>query len=318
LQISPNPTDTTDFKPYVQKIKGLGFEMPMMPIPAGRFKMGSPDSEKGRDTDESPVQTIELNAFWMSATEVTFDQFEYYRDEDQDAAPVPDAITRPSPPYIDLTLGMGKQGGFPANSMSPYAATMFCKWLYGKTGVFYRLPTEAEWEYACRAGSETLYPFGTDAKKLKDYAWFAGNSDDKYHKVGLLKPNNWGLYDMLGNVLDWTLDEYQNPASAGKNTPLFTKGSPLHKESSGLDSIGGEKVNLRFARCLKGGCYHDKPAELRPAARRPADPIWNRRDPQVPKSKWWNADAPFVGFRLVCPYQQPSPAEAQAFFDRYL
>ena len=132
-----------------------------------------------------------------------------FADEQTDKEPKPDGITRPSPPYIDFTLGMGKAGGFPANSMSQYAALMYCKWLYKKTGVFYRLPTEAEWEYAARAGSETAYPFGNDDKQLGDYAWYAANSENKYHKVMEKKPNAWGLYDMCGNVAEWTLDQYK-------------------------------------------------------------------------------------------------------------
>ncbi|MGX5818222.1 formylglycine-generating enzyme family protein [Chitinophaga lutea] len=293
------------FSAYEQKIPGSEVTIKMVPIKGGEFLLGSPAGEKGRSEDEGPQKKVKIDPFWMGAYEVTFDQYDLYADKDKDATPLPDGMTRPSPPYIDLTLGMGKSGGFPANSMSQYGALMYCKWLYGKTGVFYRLPTEAEWEYACRAGSTTAYPFGDDASKLGDYAWMVSNSGDAYHKTGEKKPNAWGLYDMLGNVAEWTLDQYDAEA--------YKKAAASNPWSVPTD---------KTPRTLKGGTYLDEPELLRAASRLKSNEGWNDRDPQIPKSKWWNADAPFVGFRLVRPLKQPSKAEAEKFFaetvDKYV
>jgi formylglycine-generating enzyme required for sulfatase activity len=293
----------TAFKPYDQTLEGTTISLKMMPIPAGSFTMGSLDKEKGHETDESPVKKVQIDSFWMAAYELSFDIYSYYMDEEKDPSPKPkpDAISRPSPPYIDLTQGMGKYGGYPANSMSQYNALMFCKWLYLKTGVFYRLPTEAEWEYACRAGSTTAYPHGKDPKQLKEFAWYDKSSEDKYHKIGLLKPNAWGLYDMLGNVAEWTLDEYRDDYFK-----IIAENNPSVLPTS------------RHPRTLKGGSYQDTETDVRPANRIKSDPIWNRRDPQIPKSKWWNADAPFIGFRVIKPLKQPNAAEIEAFFKKYL
>lgn len=290
-----------DLKTYDQTVTGTDIKMTMVAIPAGSFTMGSSEKEKGHEADESPVKKVQVDAFWMGAHEMTFDIYAYYMDEEKDSAPKPDAISRPSPPYIDLTQGMGKYGGFPANSMSQYNALMFCKWLYLKTGVFFRLPTEAEWEYAARAGNNTVYPHGKDGKQLKEYAWYDKNSEDKYHKIGELKPNAWGLYDMLGNVAEWTLDEYR---------------SDYFKIIA--DANPSVLPTARHPRTVRGGSYQDNETDLRPANRIQSDPIWNRRDPQIPKSKWWNADAPFVGFRIIRPYTQPTKDEIDAFFKQYL
>lgn len=286
------------FEAYSQQIPGTDVSFKMVAIKGGSFKLGSPDNEKGRNKDEGPAKNVQISDFWMGATEVTFDEYDIYSDAEKDKTPVPDGMTRPSPPYIDLTLGMGKSGGFPANSMSQYGALMYCKWLYIKTGIFYRLPTAAEWEYACRAGAATAYPFGADAGQLKDYAWYKENSDQKYHKVGQLKPNAWGLYDMLGNVEEWTLDQYEeNGVATAKDQDPWTV------------------PTAKTPRLLKGGSFQDEAPLLRSAARLKSDPIWNRRDPQIPKSAWWNADAPFVGFRIVRPVKQPTAAEAEQFFE---
>ena len=289
------------FEKYEQAIPGSPVKFEMVPVKAGSFKMGS---KMSKQADEKPEHEVTLSAFWMGAKEVTHDEFALYlNDETYAENSDVDAITRPSRPYIEMTLGMGKEGGFPANSMKQHGAIMYCKWLYEKTGIFYRLPTEAEWEYACRAGSTTLYPFGNDSSQLKDYAWYAANSGDRYQKAGLKKPNAWGLYDMLGNVQEWVLDQY---SAEGYAQLKDKRVDPINTPTS------------KHPLVVRGGDYNDPASALTSANREASDLIWNRRDPQIPKSKWWNADAPFVGFRIVRPVKQPTKEEAEKFFETYL
>ena len=302
--------DTVETKPidsYSQSIPGTDASFQMVMIPGGTFTIGSSDSEVGRREDESPQRPVKIDSFWMGKFEVTFDVYEYFREKDKDNDSTAsstgtysaDAATRPSPPYEDPTFGMGKYG-YPAVSMTQFAALQFCKWLYQKTGVFYRLPTEAEWEYACRAGSESAFYFGDDTTQLGDYAWYFENSDGAYHKVGEKKPNAYGLYDMHGNIAEWTLDQYTKDFYAGldsaKNTGVWAKPKKLHP------------------RTVKGGSWDDDMDALRSAARTRSDMKWKRRDPQLPKSFWWNTDSPFVGFRLVKPAKKMTPEEIAKFW----
>jgi formylglycine-generating enzyme required for sulfatase activity len=291
------------FQPYEQQIPNSKVSFRMIPVPAGSFLMGSPEKEKGHKADEGPATKVAVDSFWMEEHEVTYDEYILFQDEERDPEPKPDGITRPSPPYVDFTLGMGKSGGFPANSMSQYGAVMYCQWLYKKTGIFYRLPTEAEWEYACRAGSSDTYPFGSDEQELGKYAWYESNSQNKYHAVKQLQPNAWGFYDMLGNVAEWTLDQY---------LPDY------FKQVATQDRNPFMKPLTKYPLTLRGGDYKDDAIELRSAARIPSDRRWNARDPQIPKSKWWNADAPFIGFRIVRPLKQPTAAEANLFYSELL
>lgn len=292
----------TSFAPYDQQIEGTNVSFKMMPVAGGTFLMGSNDSKSQRP-NEGPATKVSVDSFWMEEHEVTYDEYILFADEQFDATPKPDGITRPSPPYIDFTLGMGKGGGYPANSMSQYATMMYCKWLYKKTGIFYRLPTEAEWEYAARAGSSNIYFFGNDDKPLGDYSWYAGNSDNKYHQVKQKQPNAWGLYDMLGNVAEWTLDQYKDD---------------YFEEIKSNTTNPSIKPISKWPITLKGGTFKDASDKLRCAARIKSDLKWNARDPQIPRSKWWNTDAPFIGFRIIRPVKQPSPGEVDQFFNQYL
>ncbi len=295
-------TADTSFSSYKLLIPGTSLEYKMVPIPAGIFKMGSPATEKTRKPNEGPQKQVSISAFWMGAFEVTHDQFgTFYKDESVSQGSKADAVTRPTAQYIDLSWNMGKDGGFPVNSMSQDGALMFCRWLYEKTGVFYRLPTEAEWEYACRAGTSTAYFFGNDPSLLPQYAWFKTNSKAKYQKTGQKKPNPWGLYDILGNVSEWTLDQYQDAYfdSIKSSDPLIAP-------------------TKRYPRTTRGGSYVDEATELRSAARNHSDADWNKRDPQYPKSRWWLTDGMFVGFRIIRPLVQPSKEEAEKFYKLYL
>jgi formylglycine-generating enzyme required for sulfatase activity len=294
-----------NFKAYEQLVPGSSLPYKMVPIPAGTFLMGSSSKDQNHSADEEPQRHVDISAFWMSAYEVSRDEFDvFFKDERVSQNDAVDAVTRPSPQYIDFSLGMGKEGGYPVNSLSQHAALMYCRWLYIKTGIFFRLPTEAEWEYACRAGSTTTYYFGNDISELNKYAWYNANSENKFHKSGQKLPNAWGLYDMLGNVSEWTLDHYEEKML--ENLADKTK-DPFVKVAA-----------ARYPKVLKGGGYADDAAHLRIATRIKSDPSWNKRDPQIPKSKWWLTEASSVGFRIVRPLNQPSAEEANAFYKKYL
>jgi len=305
LSLSSAQSTAENAQNYEQDIPGSTLKTKMVAIPGGTFTMGSNSSEKNRENDEGPQRTVKISPFWMGQYEVSRDEFDvFFKDPTTIQNSEVDAVTRPSAQYIDLTWGMGKEGGYPANSMSQYTALMYCRWLYNKTGIFYRLPSEAEWEYACRAGTNTTYFFGNDPKDLPSYAWFKDNSNEKYERAGQKQPNAWGLYDMLGNVSEWTLDHYVDKS--------------LEKlQDNSTDPIPAP-IWDEYPKVLKGGSYMDAAPDLRPANKLQSDPEWNKRDPQIPKSRWWLTDAAFVGFRIVRPSKQPTPEQADQFYKSYL
>jgi sulfatase modifying factor 1 len=295
-------------KPYKQEIAGTNLRFDMVAIPGGEFLMGSATRELGRAKDEGPQHRVKISPFWMSTYEVSWDLFEPFVYKDYEARqgtdpvrPEVDAVTRPTKPYLDMTFGMGKEN-HPAVGMTQYAAVQFCKWLYARTGIFYRLPTEAEWEYACRAGANTAYSFGNKATQLGEYAWFKDNSNNETHPIGSRKPNAWGLYDMHGNVAEWTMDQY---------LPDYYQ---QFKDNIAENPIA-EPVSL-YPHAIRGGSFADASADLRSAKRSSSDPEWKKIDPQIPKSNWWFPEAPFIGIRLVRPAIPPSPEEIEAYYNR--
>jgi formylglycine-generating enzyme required for sulfatase activity len=288
-----------EMKPYEETIPGTSVKFTMVPIPGGTYTIGSPAGEKGHKPDEGPPRQITIQPFWMGKFEVTWSEYDLYafsldiKKEGEEAIKAAadkalDGVTRPTPPYTDMTFGYGHDG-YPALCMTHHAAIEYCRWLSARTGKGYRLPTEAEWEYACRAGTTTAYSFGDDPAKLDEYAWSADNSDGKPHPVGQKKPNPWGLYDMHGNVAEWTIDHYNKDQYATY---------PADKPTLEPFLLPTEK---RFPHVARGGSWDDDPPLLRSAARKPSNREWLRQDPQRPQSIWWLTEGVFVGFRVIRP-----------------
>ena len=269
--------------PYSVTIPSTTVSYSMVPIAAGQFMMGSKEKP-----DEQPLHTVKLDGFWMQAHEVTWDEYRLFMFANQagDTANkdnTVDAVSRPTHPYVEMSFGMGING-FPAISMTQHAANKYAEWLSAKTGEFYRLPTEAEWEYACRAGIDT------PPADLKDVAWYSANSGGKYQKVETKKPNAWGLYDMLGNVMEWTLDAYA-PYQAGSETDPWVR------------------PTAPYPITVRGGSWNDPADQVTCGVRVASDASWKQQDPQLPKSIWYETDAQWLGFRLIRPVKLPSADE---------
>ena len=291
-----------EFEAYDQAVPDSDTSLRMMPIRAGEFSMGTPPDETGRNADEGPMRTVRVEAFWMGAHEVSWDAFRQFMLREADVYIDPDgvaaAVSSPTPPYVEMSFGMGISG-YPAISMTQHAASKYAQWLSAKTGRFYRLPTEAEWEYACRSGTRTAYGFGDDPATLDDYGWFGENSGGQYRPLGTKRPNAWGLYDMHGNVWEWTLDRYEEAYPNSETTAV----APW------------ERADRLYPRVARGGSWMDSAASLRCGARRASNEAWKVQDPQLPKSIWYHTDAPWLGFRLVRPVELPSAEMMYAYWN---
>jgi formylglycine-generating enzyme required for sulfatase activity len=282
-----------DLQPYVETIPGTELTIEMVPIPGGSFQLGSPEDETDRSADEGPPVEVSVGPFWMAKYEVTWDLYDAFRatgrtdsatDADSGDILEVDAVTRPTNRYGDESFGFGK-GRRPVVGISHHAAMEFARWLSVITGKAYRLPTEAEWEYACEAGTTSAYSFGDDPSELDTYAWYADNSDFETQPVGRKLPNPWGVHDLHGNVAEFCLDHYDAEA--------YSRVEPGTKLPVVLPTA------QRYPHVVRGGSWDDEPPMLRCAARHHSSPSWSKRDPQQPKGIWWHTDASYTGFRVV-------------------
>ncbi|MCU0456894.1 MAG: SUMF1/EgtB/PvdO family nonheme iron enzyme, partial [Bacteroidales bacterium] len=237
-EIFKEPVKVSEFSSFTETIPNSSVSFRMIAIPGGRFTMGSPESEPYRKADEGPVREVELSPFFMAEIEVSWDEYlAFYaqtaaegRSTDTEGLRTlksegTDAISGATPPYGQPDQGWG-MGQRPAISFSYHAAETYCKWLSQVTGKTYRLPTEAEWEYACRSGSAGPYFFPGDPLKfektglkaklsrndtaiINTYVIYRENSPSKTQEPLRVKPNPFGLRNMLGNVAEFCSDWYQ-------------------------------------------------------------------------------------------------------------
>jgi len=301
--IFTEPAKIRSFDHFTEQIPETGIQFEMKAIPGGTFRMGSPESESLRDPDEGPQREVEVGSFFMAEQEVTWQSYMAFMSEtggegrmsaEDLAEAAVDGITGPTPPWgaPDQGWGLGQR---PAITMSYHAATVYCEWLSEKTGKTYRLPTEAEWEYAARGGTPGPYffdgdprkftsegfarkLFGTDTSVINSFAVYKENSRGQTALPDEVQPNPYGLKNMYGNVAEFCSDIY----------------TPSYGASEANTDDNAEHV-------VRGGSYQSDARDLRSAARDyTRSTAWLKTDPQMPKSIWWYSDQAFVGFRVVC------------------
>ncbi len=302
--IYPSAAEVKSFETFEETVPGTGVSFKMVAIPSGSFKIGSPDGEQLRNDDEGPQKTVNISRFFMAETEVTWNAyFSFYLETMSEGRTPPaqvyahnsmegiDAVSGPTPPFGNPDQGWGF-GERPALTMTYYGAETFCQWLSLKTGRKYRIPTEAEWEYAARGGTETPYFFDAKPKKLRKdaklsqgYLFYDQNGKKKTHLPSAVKANPFGLKNMLGNALEYCSDWYaENAYEMLKDGVTDPKGP----------STGTEHV-------VRGGAFNDDASAVRCASRSHTNhDAWLKTDPQMPKSIWWYSDIKSISFRVVC------------------
>jgi formylglycine-generating enzyme required for sulfatase activity len=243
---------------------GRGIQLDMVWINGGTFQMGSPSGEGGRDTDEGPLHSVQLDGFWMGKYEVTNGQYRRFLEETQY-----DGCADADSDYLEHFHGRSTAPtgpDYPVVWVTWKNGMAFCNWLSAKTGHIYSLPSEAQWEYTCRGSRRSRFSFGDSEDELADYGWFASNSSGLPHRVGQKRPNGFGLFDMHGNVWEACLDWYSPEAYR----------TALTRNPAG--PTAGEY------RVFRGGCWYSRAAFCRSANR-----IWDEPG---------NAQV-YFGFRVV-------------------
>lgn len=315
-EIYTEPGVMNGFNSFTEYIPGSNVSFEMLAIPGGTFQMGSPEDEPFRNEDEGPIVEVSINSFFMAKIEVSWDEYLAFFKQtgslikttdafNMDEAEV-DGISGPTPPYGAPDQGWGK-GKMPAITMTFHAAEVYCQWLSEITGKTYRLPTEAEWEYAARGGTSTPYffegdprryvnkgirnkLFGVDTTGINSFITYTENSRARSAGPDQVIENPFGLVNMLGNVAELCADWYAEDAYA--QYPEGIQNNP------GGPSSGEERV-------VRGGSYREDAANVRSASRGFTETeAWMNTDPQIPKSVWWYSDCFHVGFRVVCEYNE--------------
>ena len=302
------------FEDFTETVPGTKAAIRMIAVPGGEFMLGSPENEPYHKADEGPQKKVRISPFFMGEIEITWQQFWAFYNETMSEGRTPpekvyannsrpdvDAVSGPTPPFGFPDQGWG-MGARPAITMTHYSATTFCQWLSLKTGRHYRLPTEAEWEYAARGGTDGPYFFegnpkkysslnfwnkfsGADTTMIGRYVVYGANSSGKTQEPLKVKANPFGLKNMLGNVMEYCSDWYAADAYSGISDGALDPKGP---------GSGEEHV-------VRGGTYADDASMVRCAGRGHTEhDRWLRTDPQNPKSIWWYSDVKAVGFRVVC------------------
>jgi formylglycine-generating enzyme required for sulfatase activity len=254
-----NPNILAPGTPYQETVPGSGYVFEMLPVPVGSIEMDDPATPGAK-------KSVEIKPVWICKTETTWDMYDPYlaasvvEGKERKGMTDVDGVSGPTKPYVPPDLGFG-HSNYAVILVSHHAATEYCRWLGAKTGHNYRLPTEAEWEYICKAGNGACPTL--DETTLDPIGWFKKNSERKTHPVASKLPNAWGVHDMFGNVLEL------------------------------CDGLDGKPVG-------RGGSFKSKLEDVGACVRIPETPAWNNTDPQIPKSIWWLSDGPFIGFRIVC------------------
>jgi len=308
------PANVTLHENFTETIPGTTISFNMKAIPGGSFKIGSPENEQMRKPDEGPQKEVNLSPYFMAEIEVTWDTYlAFYsataaegRSTDTEGSRTEadvDAISGPTPPYgqPDQNWGLGNR---PAITMSYHSAETFCKWLTQVTGKTYRLPTEAEWEFAARGATETPFfiegnpkdfgekgfigrLFGKGSDEINNYIIFSANSQMKTAEPENIEANPFGLKNMLGNAAEYCSDWYAENAYEQLQNGVTNPVGPLS---------GDEHV-------IRGGSFKSEIGEVRSAARDfTKSTAWMKTDPQMPKSIWWLSDCNYISFRVVCEY----------------